>query len=280
MWRLLNGPPGLYPGALAPLVEAQLKIDASHQKRVLDIGSGSGIWAVEIAETFPHVDVVGFDLAKNKYETLPTNCRFDRGNVELGIPQYRGLFDVVHCRSVAAHLTDPIGLLKSIGESLKPGGLLLLVDGSYNVYGSQKQPLLPILPPFDSPRPPVHEQTTHSYFRGWMEIWKDLAGNGIIPATKSADDIIKDDGQFADDVRTIDLYGPVGWPGHDGTEQELGAILKQNLTEFVQASKPAFLKTGGFSSEVLGEWMLAIDEETDVGHIYTFWTASAGFKKP
>jgi methylase of polypeptide subunit release factors len=31
-------------------------------QRILDIGTGTGIWAIDVAETHPHADVIGVDL--------------------------------------------------------------------------------------------------------------------------------------------------------------------------------------------------------------------------
>ena len=36
--------------------------DSERQPAVLDIGSGSGSWMVDMAKMFPHADVVGIDL--------------------------------------------------------------------------------------------------------------------------------------------------------------------------------------------------------------------------
>ena len=52
---------GLYPApaeverVLAPRVNGT-------RPKVLDLGTGSGIWAIEMAELYPGVDVLGIDL--------------------------------------------------------------------------------------------------------------------------------------------------------------------------------------------------------------------------
>ncbi|KAG8913494.1 hypothetical protein FRC00_002291 [Tulasnella sp. 408] len=43
--------------ALAPREESE------SQPAVLDIGSGSGLWMIDMAKMFPHVEIVGIDLA-------------------------------------------------------------------------------------------------------------------------------------------------------------------------------------------------------------------------
>lgn len=59
-------------GLFAPmdLVNEVLKPEEGKQKRVMDLGTGSGIWAIEMAQEFPHVEIVGLDLAPymDRYE--------------------------------------------------------------------------------------------------------------------------------------------------------------------------------------------------------------------
>lgn len=45
--------------------------------RVLDIGTGTGIWAIEFAEQHPEADILGTDLSPIQPEFVPQNCRFE-----------------------------------------------------------------------------------------------------------------------------------------------------------------------------------------------------------
>ena len=39
-------------------------------KRILDIGTGTGIWAIEVADQYPETEIIGTDLSA----TQPTWC--------------------------------------------------------------------------------------------------------------------------------------------------------------------------------------------------------------
>ncbi len=49
---------------------------------VLDVGSGSGIWGTEIANTYKQSQVFGFDVEQiKKSSKLPQNYQFHKGNL-------------------------------------------------------------------------------------------------------------------------------------------------------------------------------------------------------
>ena len=46
-------------------------------RRILDLGTGTGIWAVEIAEKFPNASVIGNDLSAIQPRWVPPNLSFE-----------------------------------------------------------------------------------------------------------------------------------------------------------------------------------------------------------
>ena len=46
-------------------------------EEVLDVGTGSGIWAMEMADENPHLQIVGTDLSPTQPPWVPPNCRFE-----------------------------------------------------------------------------------------------------------------------------------------------------------------------------------------------------------
>jgi methylase of polypeptide subunit release factors len=42
-------------------------------EKILDIGTGTGIWAIEMADMFPNAEVIGTDLSPIQPDWIPSN---------------------------------------------------------------------------------------------------------------------------------------------------------------------------------------------------------------
>jgi SAM-dependent methyltransferase len=72
---------------------------------ILDVGSGTGRWAIEMAMLFPRASVVGIDVAAPQPDksaagavAQPANYQFVAGNILEGLPFPDGSFSYVHQR--------------------------------------------------------------------------------------------------------------------------------------------------------------------------------------
>jgi cyclopropane fatty-acyl-phospholipid synthase-like methyltransferase len=54
----------------------------SSPHRILDVGTGTGIWAIDAADKYPSADVVGTDLSPIQPSWVPPNCRFEVDDAE------------------------------------------------------------------------------------------------------------------------------------------------------------------------------------------------------
>ncbi|KAK5634892.1 hypothetical protein RRF57_010604 [Xylaria bambusicola] len=97
-------------------------------QRILDLGTGTGIWAIEMAGKYPSAEVLGLDLSPIQPVWIPANCRFmvdDIGaDTSLQVEdtwENGGDWDFVHLRNMVPIL-----------KNLKPGAWVELqdVDGS------------------------------------------------------------------------------------------------------------------------------------------------------
>jgi len=53
---------------------------------VLDLGTGTGIWAIDVADEFPNADVIANDLSPIQPENVPENVAFEVDDVESEYP--------------------------------------------------------------------------------------------------------------------------------------------------------------------------------------------------
>ncbi|KAJ5770397.1 uncharacterized protein N7511_002448 [Penicillium nucicola] len=92
-------------------------------QRVLDVGTGTGEWAIEMAETYPNTEIIGTDLSPIQPNWAPPNVRFfiDDAESEWAFGPTEK-FDYVHARSMCGGIADWPRFLKQGFASLKPGG--------------------------------------------------------------------------------------------------------------------------------------------------------------
>ncbi|KAK3062945.1 hypothetical protein LTS18_003057, partial [Coniosporium uncinatum] len=93
----------------------------------LDIGTGTGIWAIDFADLNPQCNVTGIDLSPIQPAFVPTNLSFVIDDVEEEW-LYSHKFDFIHARLMAGSLKDWQGVVNSAFEWLEPGGWFELQD--------------------------------------------------------------------------------------------------------------------------------------------------------
>ncbi|KAG9017238.1 hypothetical protein FRB90_001256 [Tulasnella sp. 427] len=125
------------------LVENALREGQDPAPLILDVGTGSGRWAIDMALQFPHAQVIGLDLvppAKVGEMIIPPNCRFEVDDANLTFEHYHQFFRLVHVRSADQGINDFESFLYEIARTLLPGGILLLVTGYPQIYDVDKKP--------------------------------------------------------------------------------------------------------------------------------------------
>ncbi|KAK6071247.1 methyltransferase domain-containing protein [Seiridium cupressi] len=95
---------------------------SSPSPRVLDLGCGTGIWAIDMADRYQYGKVIGLDLNYTQPESIPATLEFRRQDIE---EPHWGLepdsFDLVHVQMLAGSITNWPALYQNIYRHLKPG---------------------------------------------------------------------------------------------------------------------------------------------------------------
>ncbi|PTB36490.1 hypothetical protein M441DRAFT_150974 [Trichoderma asperellum CBS 433.97] len=95
---------------------------------ILDVGTGTGEWAIRIAEMYPECEVVGTDIsAIAETESVPVNVFFEIEDAE-DWDRPPDHYDMIHMRWLAGAFRDWNFIYDCAYYSLKPGGWIEVLD--------------------------------------------------------------------------------------------------------------------------------------------------------
>ncbi|KAG7284720.1 hypothetical protein NEMBOFW57_009329 [Staphylotrichum longicolle] len=99
-------------------------VDMNKAKKVLDIGTGTGIWAIDLADEHPNVQVIGTDISPIQPGWVPPNVFFEMEDATQAWTFEENSFDFVHIRYLFGSIPDWDELFKQAYRVLKPGGYI------------------------------------------------------------------------------------------------------------------------------------------------------------
>ncbi|SAL98332.1 hypothetical protein [Absidia glauca] len=215
---------------------------------IIDVGTGNGIWALEMANQYPTVQVLGLDrLLPNDQQNGPDNLRFVQTDVTESWPMSDNAVDFIFQRSMsdAVKQVEWAPLLAEMYRVLKPGGYIELIEND-----SWRHNPGPVQQAFDAF---IQEQckTTGMDFQ----------------LTDSLDTLVKDAGFEEIDKKTMDI--PLGeWPA-DQELKQFGFINKEAHKALLKNYKDFYIKQWGLSSADFDMAVHEVLDEFDEHHSFT-----------
>ncbi|KAI4130919.1 MAG: hypothetical protein LQ347_003203 [Umbilicaria vellea] len=91
-------------------------------KRVIDIGTGTGIWAMDFADQFPNAKVIGTDLSPIQPPSPPVNLHFEIDDCCSPWTYEKDYFDFIHVCQMYGSVADWPAFYRESYEHLQPGG--------------------------------------------------------------------------------------------------------------------------------------------------------------
>ncbi|KAF4471845.1 TAM domain methyltransferase [Fusarium albosuccineum] len=103
-------------------------------QKIVDIGTGTGSWAIDMGDEYPAAEVIGIDLSPIQTPWVPPNVRFLVDDAESPWLYGEDSIDLVHLRNMSTTIKDWPALFKQAYSALKPGGWIELPEFRW-VYG-------------------------------------------------------------------------------------------------------------------------------------------------
>lgn len=164
-------------------------------QNILDMGTGTGIWAIEMGDLYPGASILGMDLSPIQPQWVPPSVKFMVDDVES--PWLRPLnhFDYIHARHTVMAIRNWPQLMRRVYDHLKPGGWFELQEIHH--------------------RPQCHDGSMppdHPVAQYWDLVTSGLAALGVdFNAALSLADMMRNAGFI--NVETRIFHVPIGiWP--------------------------------------------------------------------
>ncbi|GHO60384.1 class I SAM-dependent methyltransferase [Ktedonobacter robiniae] len=222
---------------------------------ILDVGTGTGIWPVEMANLFPQAHIVGVDLSAASLEyTSSSSYTFCLADVLKGLPFPHQQFDYVHQRLLVAALpaTHWPSVIQELVRVTRPGGWIELLEIGVTIQRAGPE-------------------TAH--LLTWMGERSRERGfdMGLMPRLG---EMLAQQGLEA--IESHDIPVPLGeWAGH------IGAMLKANVLSAFDALKGTYCTQANMPLEHFEAMVTRVAQEWEANHAsYVFHAAYGRRGKP
>ncbi|KIW31220.1 uncharacterized protein PV07_02886 [Cladophialophora immunda] len=225
-------------------------------QRVLDIGTGTGLWALDFAE-YASCAFLRVDMSPIQPQMVAPNCSFmiDDLEQEWAYPSSRR-FDYIHQRSMSGSIGDWSKMYKQALAHLEPGGWLEVQEFEVWFYSQLPGGLSP-----DSA----------------IATWQKLIDDGSVALSRRLNYASRFKAHLEEagfvDVRTQVIKTPIGtWP-KDAKLRQIGLYLQAQMNEAVEAVTLGYLTRAlGWSEAEVQIMLKNVRKEFNDRHrhLYTF----------
>ncbi|KAH6868872.1 putative SAM dependent methyltransferase [Thelonectria olida] len=107
--------------------------------KILDVGTGTGIWAIDVADAYASAEVIGTDISPIQPAWVPPNCKFHIDDAQLEWTCLPETFDFVHIRALYGSIGDWTELYRQAYKALVPGGWIENFEMNITLYSDHPE---------------------------------------------------------------------------------------------------------------------------------------------
>ncbi|KAK4545871.1 hypothetical protein LTR36_002435 [Oleoguttula mirabilis] len=236
----------------------------NNPKRCIDIGTGTGIWAVDFADDHPECEVTGIDLSPGQPTLVPPNLKFIIDDAE-DLWIYQQPFDFIHARLMGGCFADWPNFFRQAYQNLEPGGWIEIQD-----YG------LPV-----KSADGTHEGTN---ILKWGELLCEASSKLGRPLGSDCSDYYVQrmhDAGFVDVQQKVFMWPSNSWP-KDPFMKELGRWNQINILDGLEGFCLALFTRGlGWSKEEVDVFVARVSRDLHDRRIHAYFPMPVTFgRKP
>ncbi|KAG4273272.1 hypothetical protein FPRO04_09878 [Fusarium proliferatum] len=198
---------------LTVLLDGQLYLApiGDNVQKALDVGTGSGIWAIDFADQFPQAEVTATDLSPTQPKWVPPNVRFEIDDATETWTWKDNTFDFIHMRYLFGAIQDWTALYQQAYRVCTPGGWVESVEADIHFRSDDGT----------AEEQEVYRLCNKLYEEGGKAIGRTFFVHDLQPKGM-------EDAGFVD-IKTVDYKIPIGdWP-KDPRLAEVGRFVKLTL---------------------------------------------------
>ncbi|KAH7174524.1 S-adenosyl-L-methionine-dependent methyltransferase [Fusarium flagelliforme] len=221
-------------------------------RRVLDVGTGTGIWAIDFADEHPEAVVTGVDLSPIQPSVVPPNVEFQVDDME-DEWTFSEPFDYIYCRFMTVSFANWPRFFEQSFENLSPGGWMEVVD---------------ILPPTSDDGTMSPDTALYKWSNLLLEatekIGRPFGGTAFYKSQM-------EDAGFKNVSLRVYKWPQNRWP-KDKKYKELGSWTLENISSGLEAiSSAIFTRVLGWSKPELDVFLTDVRKDIKNTSIHAYW---------
>ncbi|KAH8661073.1 S-adenosyl-L-methionine-dependent methyltransferase [Ilyonectria robusta] len=225
-----------------------------HPQNILDVGTGTGIWAIDMGDEYPSAEITGIDLSPIQPSWVPPNVKFIVDDAETEWVDPPNSLDCIHLRHMALTIKDMPRLLEQAYKALKPGGWIELQDFLYITHSDDGS----------KPDDYKYDEFVRLLREGFLKFGFDLHGQ------QKNEGMVKDAGFVNVDNK---MYkAPIGtWPKNQGLKKA-GLYNMAIILDFFSAVMAPFTRGLGWSTEQVEVFLIDVRKSIHNTNIHAYYT--------